>query len=165
MKNDYKQSQLGFTLIELLIVLVIIGIVASFALLATGDFGFDKRVGASAEQFAQLVRFAEEQAILQPSVIGIEILPQGYRFHRYLSVNNDSQAQWVLITTDPLLTYRAWPNGIYAQLTSTQKSTSFIIISPTGDITPFTIELLNNRKMLYQIVGNPDGQVAILKSK
>ncbi len=44
MQNRARADLNGFTLIEILVVIVIVGITLSFALLAFGDFGSERRI-------------------------------------------------------------------------------------------------------------------------
>ncbi len=55
----------GFTLLELLVVLVIIGIVSSFAVLSTGLATHDKPLDKEAQRLLALMQMAGEEAVLK----------------------------------------------------------------------------------------------------
>src|ERR1700722_4171393 len=105
MKNRHR----GFSLIEIMVVLVIISIVVSIALLAVGDFGASRKIKIAAKQFADLIPLLEEKALLQPTIIGININAQGYQIYQ---LNNN---KWQAIS-DPLYRFRLWPKGSHVQL-------------------------------------------------
>jgi len=160
----------GFTLFELLIVIVILGIVAAFALLATGDFGRSRRIEASVSQFVQLVQMAEQQAIIESNVLAIALTPHGYQFYRYQTTINNNQGQWQTLPPNSLLAYHSWPAGVKASVSSSNSSLdnddgtkSFIIISPTGDLTPFFLYLKLHSKAIFYLKGLTNGTIEVKK--
>lgn len=158
----------GFTLFELLIVIVILGIVASFALLATGDFGRSRRIEASVSQFVQLVQMAEQQAILESSVLAIGLTSQGYQFYRYEVGLNGTQGQWQALPPNSLLAYHSWPSSMRATVSSANSSADnaaklFIIISPSGNLTPFSLYLKTDGKTMFYLNGLANGTIDVKK--
>lgn len=146
--DSAKRSRLlkakGFSLLELLVVLIIIGIIISVAIAALGDFGLGRRIKASITEFKNIVALAEEQAILEPAVYGMTITQKGYGFYRYIRV--EKKFKWQAITDDPLLRFRTWPTGSKVtinieDLTPLPVAGPKIIISSSGDITPFNLEI------------------------
>lgn len=134
----------GFSLLELLVVLVIIGIIISVAIAALGDFGLGRRIKVAITEFKNIVPLAEEQAILEPAVYGMTITQKGYGFYRYIKIGN--KLQWQAITDDPLLRFRTWPTGSNVTIniegvTPLPVAGPKIIISSSGDITPFSLEI------------------------
>lgn len=73
----------GFTLLELLIVLVVIGIISSFAVLSTGLADRDKPLGKETQRLLALLRMASEEAVQHGDELGMRIDGSGYRFLRY----------------------------------------------------------------------------------
>lgn len=151
----------GFTLIEMLVVLLIISIVATVAMLALGNTINDQQIKNSGQRLSNMISAVEEQAILEPNIYGLLINAKGYGFEKFVPVNG--KKQWVLITTDNLLSFRNWPTGTQINLTlsdnaSASDNTPQIIISPSGDVTPFILQL-GNSKPLMSIQVEASGKV------
>lgn len=70
----------GFTLLELLAVIVIIGIIVTFASLSIGNRALDDRLEAEARRLEQLLKLAEDEADLKGIAIGLVFTRDGYRF-------------------------------------------------------------------------------------
>ena len=147
------RSPKGFTLVEILIVLVIIGITFGFALLAFGDFGENRKILFSAEQLVNTLRLAQQQAILETSTLGLRIDNNGYQI---LQLQNNNQ--WKPISNKGVFKMTRFPQGTRITLktnTRTPPGAPSIIITPSGAMTPFTLNFGNN----------PKNNLAILKGK
>jgi general secretion pathway protein H len=70
----------GFTLLEILVVVLIIGIMATLALLAIGNRSLDDRLHAEARRLHELMRLAADEAVLQGVELGFVQTPDGYGF-------------------------------------------------------------------------------------
>ena len=70
----------GFTLIEVMVVLVIIGVLVSFAMLSLGDGGKRDRLIEESKRLAALIELASDQAVLEGREWGMHIAPDGYLF-------------------------------------------------------------------------------------
>ena len=79
-KNTQRR---GFTLLELLIVLVVIGIISSFAVLSTGLADRDKPLGKETQRMLALLRMASEESVQRGTELGMRIDGSGYRFMRF----------------------------------------------------------------------------------
>ena len=77
----------GFTLIEVLIVIFIISIVSTTALMTIGR-NENRRLETLAIQITQMLTLAEEEALLQPAVIGLAISDTSFQFLRYQPAGN-----------------------------------------------------------------------------
>lgn len=84
-----RGQQRGFTLLELLAVIVIIGIIVTFASLSIGNRALDDRLEAEARRLEQLLRLAEDEADLKGIAIGLVFSKDGYRF-----LASDASANW-----------------------------------------------------------------------
>ncbi len=73
----------GFTLLELLVVLVIIGIVSSFAVLSTGLTARDKPLGKESQRLLALMQMASEESVLKTEELGLIVSNDSYHFVRY----------------------------------------------------------------------------------
>lgn len=77
------QRSRGFTLIELLVVMVIIAIVASFAVISLNVVGRDPPAKKAAQELADLTGLAAEQAVMQGQEYGLRLEAHGYSFYSY----------------------------------------------------------------------------------
>lgn len=161
----------GFTLIEILVVMVILGIVATFAVvsihspraLQTANF---------AEQLKMTVELAREDAILQPEVLGLTFSKDRYQFFRYrISFDPDRgiESTWEPITDDPLLRGGPIPDFLQVELTldKTVKEhalTPTVVFSTNGAITPFTVlTSLDDKSPRYQLSAQQNGDIVLTK--
>lgn len=85
--------QVGFTLIEVLVVILLIGIIASFAVMSIGDRSTADRLERDANRLKQVVQLASEEAQVKGIEIGLERTESGYRF----LANTPAAAGWVPI--------------------------------------------------------------------
>lgn len=164
--NRNKHFATGFTLIELLVVLVIIGIITSFALLATGDWGAKRRAQATAEELTLLLRNLDEQAILQPAILGMAIHAQQYQFYQ-LKLSTKG-GQWQRLGKNSPYRPRDIAAGIQAQVQQSDDHTNLLniknnpslIIFEDGSLTPFTITIGNkDHPNWYHIRGYANGSI------
>ena len=153
-----RKNNQGFTLIEILIVLVIIGITFGFALIAFGDFGESRRILFSAEQLVNTLRLAQQQAILETSTLGLRIDNTGYQF---LKLQNNTQ--WRSISDKGVYKMTYFPQDTKITLKTishTPAGSPAIIITSTGDMTPFTLSFGNNKESnIALLIGKRNGDL------
>jgi len=152
-----RTTKSGFTLIEILVVLVILGITASVALLAFGDFGESRRVEAEAQRFVQKVRLIRHQAILEATTYGMKITPTSYQIFRFSPPNT-----WTPATSTLLKPYQFPPKILlYLNIQSTNKKTSkknWVVFQASGEITPFSINFgLKQQPNIAHVVAEDNG--------
>lgn len=170
MKRDNVK---GFTLIEILVVIFIISIVTSVALLTIGR-NENKKIEAFAAELTQLISLAEEQAMLQPQVLGLSIDDQSLQFKGMSQAGE--KTSWSVLQ-DKLLGTREIPEGIElalringekpkeassdeSDIDEAVKKIPQIIISTNGDLTPFTLYIgKRGQKPRYLITGDADGHL------
>ncbi len=112
----------GFSLIEMLVVIVIGGILFTYATLAIRGHNPQERLQTEAKRFAQLIQLAQQEAILRGEDYGLEVTINSYRF---LHLKNQL---WVEISNDHLLRRRKLPQKMELEL-SLENTT--IVINPT----------------------------------
>lgn len=160
------RRQSGFTLIEVLVVLLIISIVTSVALL-TIRRNENKEMESLAHEITQILSLAEEQALLQPTVLGVSMTEQQMTFASLENSGNGKKPTWAPFNDAVLGTHRI-PKDIQISLQVDKASSNVdhgkampqIIISSNGDVTPFAIYIgKKGKKPRYVIKGNADGTV------
>jgi general secretion pathway protein H len=153
-----KTSNQGFTLIEILIVLVIIGITFGFALIAFGDFGASRRIVFSAEQLANTLRLAQQQAILENSTLGLRVDNSSYQI---LQLQNNNQ--WKPIANSGPFKMTYFPKGTLITLKTNISSPAGapgVIITSSGDMTPFILTFRTSKEEnITALVGKRNGDL------
>jgi len=161
-----KQTRAGYTLIEILIVIFIISIVSAVALLSFGR-SQHQRYSTLAGQVAQMLTLAEEQAMLQPAVLGMSVDNQVIQFYEYQPAQDSKQtARWIVWQDKPLQPHPV-PDDIALTLKLNEVSqhndkdiTPSIVISASGDVTPFTLYIgKQGEAPAYAVQGEADGTI------
>jgi len=147
----YNTLSKGYTLIEILIVLFIISIVASIALLTVGRSD-TKRMVLFAKELSEVLVAAQERAMLESSTISVSFGGQTVHVSRLPPEADDKKA----ITAGDVFKTYAVPSDVYIE-----SNVRDIRISPTGDMTPFLIQVgRRGGKPEYTIRGERDGAVS-----
>jgi general secretion pathway protein H len=137
----------GFTLIEILVVVVILGITASMAMMAFGDFGKSRSIEAEAERFTHKLRLVRYHAILEALPYKIQISPTSYQIFRFVPPNQWEKSN-IKTTSIHLLS---------------QKNQD-ILIQASGEITPFTLIFgVSKKQPIARVYTNPDNMIAFEK--
>lgn len=163
-----KALRNGFTLIEILVVLFIISIITGVAILSIGR-NDHRQVEAFANELAQLLTLAEEHAMLQPSILGLSLSEHSLQFASYQTVTDGKKNAWQPLQ-DQILGKHPIPSGIQLGLEIGDKKTMImpggvknhpqIIISTSGDITPFTIYIgKRGERPRFAVKGDANGSV------
>jgi general secretion pathway protein H len=100
----------GFTLIEVMVVLVIIGVLVSFAVLSLGDGGKRDRLMEEGKRLAALIELASDQAVLEGREWGVHVAADGYLF-MFLK-----DGKWQEVTGDNLFRARQLEEGFTLEL-------------------------------------------------
>lgn len=155
-----KIAEAGYTLIEILVVLFIIGIVSGATLL-TISHSHHKAVETFANQLTQTITLAEEQAMLQPAVLGVSIQENTLRF----SVLKTTAKQTKWLPLNDAILQQAIPNDLALSFhgETDKKNSPQIIISTNGDLTPFVLYVgMKGEKPRYMIKGDANGNITNL---
>lgn len=160
-----QNRQSGFTLIEIIVVITIIAIITSVIILRTGTLRFERKVTVFAEQLQSFIQVCQQQAILQPAVIGIVIQTDRYQAYYF---SNERQPRWrPLAEHDSFWQSRPVPNDIFLQVTTTAPMsvsmiTPQVVIQSSGDFTPFTIDVgYSGEAAHYRLVGSEAGELSL----
>jgi general secretion pathway protein H len=160
------QRQVGFTLLELLAVIVIIGIVISFASLSIGQ-NSSRIAQEEAQRLQALIKLSSDEAVLQGREFSLEFDRQRYRFLELL------EGDWLPVKEDPLLRERALPEALEVQLSLEGVDTNFedktnlprIFILSSGEITAFEMRLKTLEGEEYTLQGQMNGKLSLAGKK
>lgn len=83
------QKQRGFTLIEIMVVIVIIGFLASMAVLSSGTDPL-RQLKQEAQRIAIIIRLAEDEALLQGKEYGLKLAKDSYQVVTF----NETTKRW-----------------------------------------------------------------------
>jgi general secretion pathway protein H len=147
----------------MLVVIVIIGIVLTFAVLSIGGDRRGEELARESKQFGELLRLASEQAVLRGEEWAVQINPEEYRFLIFI---DDS---WALQQDDELFRARALAKdteldvqleGRDVVLETTNELKPTLMLLSSGEISPFSAEFVADATELrYQVKTDIKGQV------
>lgn len=113
MKIDRNMHVKGFTLIEIMVVMMIIGIITSFAMLSV-NLNQSTILEDEVNRLRSLTLMASEEAVLKGNEMAVEMHTNGYRF--LMLMQSDEAWQWVPVENDKLFRQRCFPPGLDMQL-------------------------------------------------
>lgn len=135
----------GFTLIELLVVLLIVGIIASLAVIAVRSGSLEDMAEEELRRVGALLNLASDQAVLEGREYALELNRDGYRFLRY------EGGQWTVIEDDELFRARPLVEGLSWSLVVEGTPVSVadadaqprpqVLLYSSGERTPFQLAL------------------------
>ena len=158
-----KQS--GFTLVEIMVVLVVLGLFAGMGILTLGQSDH-LILESEAKRLFEVVKLAQEEAIMHGSEIGLTVQADKYYFSRL------QENKWLKLTDDQQLGEHKIAGGIDLELRIeddqvihlSDPETEFpeIVLLSSGEITAFEINLKQQSKQTtrYQIIGQDSGAVS-----
>ncbi len=159
MQKQLNKRNEGFTLIEILIVITIISIVATTAII-TVSHNKNSRLETLAKQIKNIIILAEQESMLRAKTFGLGFTPHTFQFHMY----NEKQRAWQALT-DKIYGSHSIADNTTITVKVQKKNIPLdgkpkIIISPSGDVTPFVILIGNQEEPpRYQVVGEENGNV------
>lgn len=155
----------GFTLLELLAVLLIIGVIVSFAGLSVGQHS-SRTLQDEAERIHSLLRLAAEESVLQGRDLALEFSRKDYHF-----MVSDGQ-QWQPVEDDKLMRAREFPpsleielqvEGVKADFVDKEKPPRIYILS-SSEMTPFVLTLrMADVDEAYKIEGSLNGKLTLTR--
>ncbi|MGQ0587865.1 MAG: type II secretion system minor pseudopilin GspH [Gammaproteobacteria bacterium] len=159
----------GFTLIEILVVVVIIGVMATLAVLSIGSRTLDDRMALEARRLHELLALAADEAVLQGIELGFVQTADGYEF----LVLKDGH--WAALENPGPLRRRAVNEPFYLQLQidgrrvapvasgdSKAEPVPQVILLSSGDATEFVLDLRARQfRPFYRLHGDALGRVTL----
>lgn len=130
----------------------------------------DRQVQTVARELNTIIPVAQQQAILQPAVLGLQITAHQYAFYRFIINTKSNTGFWQLISRDRVLTNKILPAQIKLAITTAQQNLLTnvnaaqpqIIFFPSGDMTPFTITIgATKQPGAYNLIGQANGSVML----
>ncbi len=160
------KTHAGFTLLELLAVIVIIGIIISFASLSIGQ-NSSRIVQDEVERLHGLIQLAGEEAVLQGRELALEFDHDRYRFLEL------GKKDWQPVEEDDLLRERPLPEAVELELFLEGTETSFedkenlprIFIFSSGELTPFDMTLKTDEGEEYSLQGLINGKLILTRAE
>ncbi len=148
----------GFTLIEILVVILIIGITLGFALMAFGDFGESRRLLFSAEQLADAIELAQQQAILETTTLGLRIDNRGYQMMKL-----QHAITWTTMPQTGIFKMNYFPKNTVLRIQPTRPAgVPTLVINPSGDTTPFVLHLGTAKQPDFiTLIGKANGRLIL----
>ena len=156
----------GFTLLELMVVLVIIGIIFSFAMLSLGGDDLGELMEQETQRMMTLLELASDEAVLRGEELAVLFSEDGYEF---LVLNEDL---WQATAEDGLLKAYTLPADIelrieiegeppiltasaaaseeldYEERDEDEPLQPQVFILSSGEMTPFTVMLMSPQSRL-----------------
>lgn len=149
-------------------VLVIIGIILSFVLLATGNLGKDRQLKNFANHISHVIPLLQQQAILFPATIGIEVTSDKINYYRY-KTDKAGKLRWQTMRDHALLALNQM-KGLSLSVSVKNNSQiqigsgphPEIIIFPSGDMTAFTLSFaLKSQAPTWQLSAKSNGELEL----
>ncbi len=162
---SWRTRHHGYTLIELIIVILIIGLITSVILLRMGTVRFERKVSIFADQVQSFIQVCQQQAILQPAVIGLVFQPDS--FQAYYFTDTESPTWRSLAEKDSFWQPRLIPKDVFLHITASVPVTRDVItpqvvIQSNGDLTPFVIDLgYVGEPAHYRLTGSDAGDLTL----
>ena len=164
-----RLHQSGFTLIEVITVVLIIGIIVSFAVLSIADRAQDDRLENEARRLVELIRLGSDEAVLLGIELGLSSDGEKYEF-----VTIGEEGNWVRYQENGPLRPRKLPDGMKLEITSEdflppkdKKEDKEVLIPnllflSSGELTPFQLVIdAAGATTAFLIEGELTGKVSI----
>ena len=155
----------GFTLLELLVVILIIGIIISFASLSVGQQA-SRALQDEAKRMHSLLRLASEESVLQGRELAMQFSPEGYQF---MTLDG---ADWIAVEEDRLFREREFPpnlelalvvEGVETDLHDRENPPRIFVLS-SGEMTPFVLNIGTLDGEAYTLQGDLTGKLTLART-
>ncbi len=155
------RAQRAFTLVEILIVIVIIGTMASLAVLSIGGGDRSLQLEQEARRVHAVMRMAAEKAIFEGEEIGFVLSRDQYHFVRF----EPATGAWQELATRE---YRGHPlpvgfdfelevDGDAPQLGATSAAQPSVLFLSSGEVTPFLLAVQDRDQPRVVFLVGSDG--------
>lgn len=152
---SYRESrQSGFTMIEILVVLVLVGLLASLAIVNLGGGREQREMTSKIRELYVLMQTASEQAILNNEELGLVIDEEGYRFVVFDELEREWASEsarlfqgrgfpeWMIVTLFTEGDIPRLASGEDDEEDEENQLRPDIVFYSSGETTPFELEFL-----------------------
>jgi len=160
----------GFTLVEILVVLLIVSIMSGIALANLPGFTRTQDFDTEARRLKTLLDMAREESVIQAAELGFAPTEDGYGFHVYDEFNQ----KWREYEQSPFQ-QRRLPDNVELELEvenqgfslTTEKKSIIppLLILSSGEITPFTLTLLQGSELQQSMRSDGYGDIEWLEDE
>ncbi len=179
MKSSAVKPAPGFTLIEILIVMIIVGVMASMAVLAIGGDPH-QQLKKEAQRIRLVLQLAADEALLQGQEYGLKLARESYQIVQF----DNEKEEWAEAKLEAFAAYKL-PNDITLSLQSEGSSVDLTILNKieqqqdqkpsdestlkpallllsSGEMTPFTLQLQSaDAEYKMQLSGDGLGDIRL----
>jgi general secretion pathway protein H len=138
--NNFRQR--GFTLLEVMVTMVLIGIIASFAVLSLRGSSETERLAEEARRLAALLELNHQEAILRGEQRGVHFTEQGYAFVSLVGKEWLPAADSSLLREHQLpaeFTLTLWVQNRRVQFEDHSTATPQVLLLSSGEATDFRV--------------------------
>lgn len=161
--NRFRQY--GFTLLEVMVTVVLIGIIASFAVLSMRGSNVEEHTIREAQRLTALIKLNRQEAILQGEQRGVRFTETGYTF-----LTQGQDGQWSPSADSSLqnaqqlpsgFKLKLWIEGEPVNLNAKPDNLPQVWLLSSGEITEFSVSLRFSEEdnQEYRLSGDPTGHL------
>lgn len=161
--NRFRQN--GFTLLEVMVTVVLIGIIASFAVLSMRGSDVEEHTVREAQRLTALIKLNQQEAILQGEQRGVRFTETGYTF-----LTQSQDGQWSPSADSSLqnahqlpsgFNLKLWTEGQPVNLNATPDNLPQVLLLSSGEITEFSVAFRFSEEdnHEYRLSGDPTGHL------
>ncbi len=161
----------GFTLLEVMVVLVLVGIIASFAVIVVRHGGESEQFAIEARRLATLIELSQQEALLQGETRGIYFQEQHYQF-----MVRTPEGQWQVLARDafrtrslpPTMRWNLFIEGQPVRFNTTddnnEEQKPHVVLTNSGEVTPFELLFypVKGTVAVYQLRSDWTGQLTLV---
>lgn len=157
----------GFTLLELLVVLLIFGLLVSFAVLSVGGSA-SRQMEQEARRLVELAGLARDESLLTGQVRALGFSRNGYAFLEQILLD-ERRVTWVALDRAPLKPHSVERLGVRLHLRQEGRVVPLddradqaqILFNGAGELTPFELEIRpeGGAGRILRITGQRDGRL------
>lgn len=156
-----------------MVVVLIIGVMATFAVMSIGGRSLDDGLETEARRLRELLVLAADEAVLQGTELGFRQTDEGYQFLRFESAATPDGEPWVPVDDDPALRARKVPAPLFLDLRVEGRAVvpaaagdppgpPHVLLSSSGEMTAFRLRVrARDHAPHYQLDADVVGQMTL----